>query len=178
MPTLMTKPTFDMLTAVWLDLAAHTDSERIGPSNIFVPWAGEKLLTRSRGLYYVGIAINAEIADGAQSFEAGLQSTEAFCRELSLGHTPFWSFLNELTLKILGRSYNKSQDLWGWSNLLKIAGTAGSPRAWPLGLIERQLPACITALKEEIAQLRDSLIVVASSDDYGILPQVVAEESH
>ncbi len=96
MPTLMTQPTFGELEAVRQEVAEETEKGIIGPANVFVPWAGEMLVSQSRGIYYVGIAINAEAGEGKQSFEAELQSTEAFCEKLPLGHTPFWAFLNDL----------------------------------------------------------------------------------
>ena len=172
----MTRPTFDLLAAAWRDLAAHTAAGGIGPSNVFVPWAGKQLIVKSRGIYYVGIAPDKKPLSGKQSFKARLRSTEDFCGELSLGHAPFWAFLNQLTLKIFGRAYDETQDLWGWSNLLKIAGVRESPEKWPSSLIDRQRAACIAALKEEIVRLRDSLIVVASTYHYGILYEVFGEE--
>ena len=47
----------------------------------------------------------------------------------------------------------------------------------PNALIEGQRAACIKAFQEEIAPLRDSLIVVTSVNEYGILYKAVAEES-
>jgi hypothetical protein len=61
-----------------------------------------------------------------------------------------------LTREILNGKYDQTQDSWGWSNLLKVAGSAGPPHDW-------------AALQEEIARLRDSLIVVTSEKEYGIL---------
>ena len=55
--------------------------------NIFVPWAGERLIAKSPGIYYVGI--DAEDADGEQSLEACLRATEDFCRHRTRGYSPF-----------------------------------------------------------------------------------------
>jgi DNA invertase Pin-like site-specific DNA recombinase len=60
MPTFMTQPTFAVLTDVWRQLVAAG----VATSDVFVPWAGEQLVATARGIYYVGIAINAEEADG------------------------------------------------------------------------------------------------------------------
>ena len=177
MPSFMSRSTFDTLATVWHRLAEKPMAADIGPSNIFVPWAGERLLAQSRGIYYVGIATDAEAADDEQSVQACIRATEEFCRHPTRGHSPFWRFLDRLTREILGGPYDQTQARWGWSNLLKVAGTAGEPGDWPAALIEGQRTACITALQEEIARLRDSLIVVASGNEFGILYQTVAEES-
>ena len=174
MPTFMTHPTFAILTDVRRQLVAEGD---VAASYIFVPWAGEQLMATERGIYYVGIATNAEDAGGEPSFEAGLRSTENFCRHPTLGNTPFWRFLDRLSRAILNDTYSRTQQRWGWSNLLKVAGTFGPPDHWPVALIDRQRAACIVALQEEIARLRDSLIVITSRNEYGILYDTVAEEA-
>jgi hypothetical protein len=169
MPTFMTQSTFDMLTDAWRQLAANPVPRSIGPSYIFVPWAGEQLVAKARGIYYIGIATDAESGNGEQNFEVALRGTENFCRHPTRRHAPFWRFLDRLTREILNGKYDQTQDSWGWSNLLKVAGSAGPPHDWPPVLIESQRPACIAALQEEIARLRDSLIVVTSEKEYGIL---------
>jgi hypothetical protein len=177
MPTFMSRSTFDTLANVWHQLSAKPIEADIGPSNIFVPWAGEQLIAKSRGIYYVGIASDSEAVDGEQSFEARLLATEDFYRHPTRGYSPFWRFLDRLTREILGGPYDQTQEWWGWSNLLKVAGTVREPQYWPAVLIETQQAACIIAFQEEIARLRDSLIVVTSGNDYGILYKAVAEES-
>jgi hypothetical protein len=177
MPTFMSRSTFDTLATVWRQLAAKPIAAGIGPSNIFVPWAGERLIAKSRGIYYVGIATDAESADGEQTLETYVRATEDFCQHPTRGHSPFWRFLDRLTRELLGGPYDQTQEQWGWSNLLKVAGTTGEPAVWPAALIEGQRAACITAFQEEIARLRDSLIVVASGNEYGILYKTVVEES-
>src|SRR5450759_3884612 len=143
MPTFMSRSTFDTLATVWQQLATKPVAAEIGPSNIFVPWAGEQLIAKSRGIYYCGIATDAEAADKEQSLEACLRSTEDFCRHPTRGHAPFWRFLDRLTRELLGGPYDQTQERWGRSNLLKVAGTAGEPGGWPPALIEGQRAACI-----------------------------------
>ena len=63
MPTFMTKPTFDGLVAIWQQLSSKS-TEGMEPSNSFVPWAGESVVAKARGIYYVGIATAAESAYG------------------------------------------------------------------------------------------------------------------
>lgn len=176
MPTLMTPATFQLLRAA-RDRMAVAEDDPGTPSNIFVPWAGERLRSEGRGLYYVGIATAAEWAYGEQTFEARLASTEEFCTKLDRGGSPYWQFMNRLTTGLLGGPYDRSQHAWGWSNLLKIAGSDGSPAKWGNALIDGQKDACIAALREELAGLRDSLVVVTSNSGYGILHEVVGEES-
>jgi hypothetical protein len=81
----MTSATFDELSRV---RTVMTDSmaERNEPSNIFVPWAGSELLDSKRGIYYIGIATDAEYADGEQTYEARLAATESFCARPGRGH--------------------------------------------------------------------------------------------
>jgi hypothetical protein len=139
-------------------------------SNIFVPWAGPRLLTEGRGIYVVGIALNAESADCNQDFDARLKSTEGnFSPSSKVCSTPFWSFVNGLTKQIFNQSYQEASDRLGWSNLLKLGWDEGSPSKWPQALIKGQASVCIDALKEEFAHLRESLIFVASGGHHGVL---------
>jgi hypothetical protein len=176
MPTLMTRPTFDLLVDVRRQLAEGVGPPppSIDPSYIFVRWAGEQLIAKGRGIYYVGIA-NAEEGGSSQSFEGALKGTEEFCRCPTVGYSPFWRFLDRLTRELLNGPYDQTQEWWGWSNLLKVAGSAGSPDTWPLSFREKQRPASLLALQEEIGRLRDSLIVVVSANEYGILDRTVGE---
>jgi hypothetical protein len=177
MPTLMTRPTFDLLVDVRRQLAGGVGPPppSIDPSYIFVPWAGQQLIAKGRGIYYVGIATNAEEGGSSQSFEGALTDTEEFCRCPTVGYSPFWRFLDRLTRELLNGPYDQTQEWWGWSNLLKVAGSAGSPDTWPLSFSEKQRPASLSAFQEEIGRLRDSLIVVVSAKDYGILDGSVGE---
>jgi hypothetical protein len=176
MPTLMTQITFNLLSEIWKRLFVDMAGAKVGPSYTFVPWAGDRLIASGRGIYYVGIAIDAD-ATKEHTFESSLRDTEAFCKHPTLGRAPFWRFLNRLSHELLGAPYAQTQSNWGWSNLLKIGGTSGSPGEWPSGLTESQRPACIVAFREEIAQLKDSQIVVASANEYGILFEAVGEQS-
>lgn len=176
MPTLMTPATFQLLRTA-RDQMNIPENAPGRPSNIFVPWAGKRVLSEGRGLYYVGIALDAECAYGEQTFDARLAGTENFCRTPDRGHSPYWRFMNRLTTELVGGPYDRTQDGWGWSNLLKIAGSTGSPSEWGRTLIDDQRDACIVALCEEFVRLRDSLVVVTSNDSHGILHKVLPEES-
>jgi hypothetical protein len=183
MHTFMTESTFARLTAAQRRLArdfrARPELGGLAPSSVFVPWAGAKL-AKQRGIYYVGIAVDAEGAAEDQSFRARSMATENFCGHGRHGrdHSPFWKFFDALTRALLGGAYHETLDRWGWSNLLKIAASEGSPGNWPTDLVEYQREACITALREEFAQLRQSLIFIASYHEYGILRRILPDEEH
>jgi hypothetical protein len=172
MPTLMSRPTFDLLFEARTQLSTELAEREIGP--IMVPWAGEQLVAEGRGVYYVGIATDKEDAPTEQSFEQNLRDTETFVQHPTLGRTPFWRLVDRVSRELLGETYSQTQRLWGWSNLLKIAGTSGPPGAWPQKLIEGQRPACVSAFREEIRRLNNSLILVTSANEYGILHDSVA----
>jgi hypothetical protein len=176
MPTFMTHSIFRSLAIVRQKLAKETLQGAIGPSHIFVPWAGERLISTGRGIYYVGIATNAEEAGTDEpEFEATVSGTERYCRSPKHGHTPYWRFLDRLTREMLGGPFDRTQDRWGWSNLLKVAGTQGSPNSWPPTLISGQRDVCVAAFREEVVRLKQSLIVVTSEKDYGILHEVAGD---
>lgn len=173
MPTFMTQPTFDTLALARKQIAKKTPGGTVGPSYIFVPWAGEHLKRTGQGIYYVGIATDSEEAGTDEpTFAVNLSGTEKFCHQPTRGGSPYWQFLNRLTFELLGGPYDRTQHLWGWSNLLKIAGTKGPPGNWPAALIAMQREACLAAFREEISKLRNSLIVVTSENEYGILLDV------
>jgi hypothetical protein len=182
MPILMTRSTFAALADVREQLvsktfAASTD-DQASPGDIFVPWAGVKLL-EGPGIYMVGIAVDAEASEGRHSFESCLQATEAFCvnRRNEREHSPFWRFLDGLTRELLGGPYSETTDRWGWSNLLKICWSEGPPDHWPRELLELQREAYIAAMREELVRLQQSLVFVGALDDFGILKSTVGEES-
>jgi hypothetical protein len=171
MPTFMSRGTFDNLAAARLRFEQSSGTKT---SNVFVPWAGEQLISRSRGIYYVGISAKAEEMQGEQSYEARLEVTRRFCQRDNIREhlgSPFWRFLNELTLRIFHRRCDESQELWGWSNLLKIAPEKHDQ--WPRPFVEFQHGSNVVALQEEIAPLRQSLIVIASEKDFGLLDELV-----
>jgi hypothetical protein len=180
MPTFMTRPTFDVFANLRRRLVSEVlrpaTEDQAGPGDIFVPWAGDRL-AGERGIYIVGIAVDAEPARGQQSFEACLRDTEAFCgnRRHEREHSPFWQFLDGMTRELLGAPYYATTGRWGWSNLLKICWSEGSPDCWPTPLIEAQREACTAALREEFMRLHESLVFVGKSDDFGILHSIVAE---
>jgi hypothetical protein len=181
LPTFMTLPTFDRLVEVHtqlLDERSTLDPSGAGPSNVFIPWAGNRL-GKERGIYYVGIAIDAAETDGKQTFEACLNFSNGICsghRPHDRSHTPFWRFLDHLTRNILKGPYYETADRWGWSNLLKIGWSNGSPKKWPQALVDRQREVAVVSLREEFSQLRDSLVFIASAEEYGIVRQLVGPE--
>ena len=162
MPTLMTRSTFAALAEVKEQLVSKTfgasTDDQASPGDIFVPWVGVKLL-EDPGIYMVGIAVDAEASQGRHSFKSCLLATEAFCasRRHEREHSPFWRFLDTLTRELLGAPYSETTDRWGWSNLLKICWSEGSPDRWPTELVELQREACIAAMREEFTRLRQSL---------------------
>jgi hypothetical protein len=170
----MRKSIFDQLHAVWQQLALKD----IRASNIFVPWAGEQLVSGSRGIYYVGYATDAEQAEGEPSFDAALRFAEGCFSKGSLRAKPFWRFLNGLTLQLLRSSYHDCTGRLGWSNLFKIADArSNNPDIWAPELRNAQRETCITVLGDEIAQLRQSLVVITSKRPFGILHEAVAHQA-
>ncbi len=145
------------------------------PAGIFVPWAG-KNLRLTGGLYYVGIATDGEYNhDVEQSFSCCSKWSEELAQEGGNGrsHTPFWRYLNGLTNHLYGKDAALSSDNWGWSNLLKIGRTKGSPKDWPKTLINKQKDVAVFCLKHEFSILEKSIIFIGCSDDYGILDIVL-----
>ena len=168
MPTLMTTQRFNELNSVRAAFIAETEGNYL-PSNVFVPWAGSTMMQTRRGIYFVGIALAAEDAYGEQTFESRQSATERFVQSPDRGNKPFWRFVNQICIGLLAAPYDQTQDKWGWSNLLKIAGNEDSPDKWPRTLKSGQSAACQTALSEELAGLRGALVVILSSDLYGVV---------
>src|SRR5262249_12118699 len=114
-----------------------------------------------------------------ETFEERLKWTESICgtgRPHSVGHTPFWRFLNRLTMGLFGGQYFETADRWGWSNLLKIAWSRGRPKEWPVPLANLQRNAARTALREELAWIRECLVFIGSGETYGIVREVIGVE--
>lgn len=181
MGTFMTRQTFDRLAEIRRLLIAQlpvTETRSGHPSDIFAPWAGS-LLARNRGIYYVGIALAAECIRGSeQDFEKCVASTLKFISDWQHEkvNTPFWRFFDRLTLQFLGQHFEAVSDRWGWSNLLKIQWSKGSPGTWPPELIELQRDICREALREEFAQLHESLVFIGSAKEFAILWSIVGEQ--
>jgi len=179
MPTLLTRPTFERLAQFRTHLIdqgfAAATSDRPGVAGVFLPWAGLQL-AEAGGIYWVGAATEGSYgAEGEQSFEACHERAARLCDRgpHARAHTPLWLFLDGLTRALLGGSYDTTTDRWGWSNLLKIGWSVGTPEDWPPGLIERQQAICAAALREEFGRLRCSLVFVGSLDDFGILGEAL-----
>lgn len=179
MPTLMTRPSFERLAQVRTQLIdqgfAPATPGRAGVAGLFLPWAGRRL-AEAGGIYWVGAATEGDYgAERQQSFEACHERAARLCDRgpHACAHTPLWLFLDGLTRELLGGSYDSTAERWGWSNLLKIGWSAGTPEGWPAELIERQQAACAAALREELAALRGSLVFVGSQDDFGILGEAL-----
>ena len=172
MPTFMTEHTFARLKESRDAMSTIPDGPS-APSNIFVPWAGERLVSEGRGVYFVGMAVAAEPADGDQDFATRLKATEAWCRDPKRPGSPYWQFINRITSALLGGAYDQTQHAWGWSNLLKIAGKEGSPSDWGRDLVPAQRDAGVDALREEISALRDSLVIITSGQEFGVIYSVL-----
>ncbi len=179
MPTLMTRPTFERLAHLRIQLIDQgfppAVPERAGIAGLFLPWAGRRL-AEAGGIYWVGAATEGVYgAEGEQSFEACHERAARLCDRgpHALAHTPLWLFLDGLTRALLGGSYDTTTERWGWSNLLKIGWSEGAPQGWPPEIIERQQAICAAALREEFAGLRRSLVFVGSLDDFGILGEAL-----
>lgn len=169
MHTLMTQGAFVKIKSVRDALLAE-DHDVAG---IFVPWAGSRLI-REGGIYYVGIATDGEYgAHERQTFERcySWAATVGNGERHERSHTPFWRFLDELSLQLLRAPAHESADRWGWSNLLKIGCCNGSPSEWPQLVVTAQTPACIECLQQEFSRLKQTLIFIGSNDDYGIITE-------
>jgi hypothetical protein len=179
MPTLMTRPSFERLALLRTQLIDQgfpsATPEQPGVAGLFLPWSGRRL-AEAGGIYWIGAATEGAYgAEGDQSFEACHERAARLCDRgpHARAHTPLWLFLDGLTRALLGGSYDTTTDRWGWSNLLKIGWSEGTPQGWPPELVERQQAACAAALCEEFAALRRSLIFVGSLDDFGILGEAL-----
>jgi hypothetical protein len=179
MASFMTRESFARLALIRSQLTgngfASAAPDQPGVGGLFVPWSGCQLAQRG-GIYWIGGGTAGEYgAGGEQSYEACHERAARLCGRGPHGHahTPVWLFLDALTRALLGGPYDETADRWGWSNLLKIGWSAEAPEEWPPQLIERQQAACAIALREELAQLRDSLVFVASLDDFGILGEAL-----
>jgi hypothetical protein len=171
MPTLMSQAVFSKLVEVNQDLRRVVWDKPGHPTYVFVPWAGSRLKEERKGIYFVGIALAAEeSAEEAQTFGLSLRATEDFVAEgrHPRSHTPFWQFLDCLTLELLGGPFHETTDRWGWSNLLKIGWSNDTPANWPCKLKEIQQGACTEALREELGSLPESLVFVASQEEFRI----------
>jgi hypothetical protein len=171
-PTFMTRDTFTKLVNIRNALGAGPLAGSGGrPAGIFVPWAGARLRDKG-GVYYVGMATDSDYwADDPPDFDLRLDRTQSICTDPNAnpGTTPFWQFLDGLTWALLGAPFRNCWDRWGWSNLLKIGWSVGSPDEWHPKLLDEQRDICVTALREELEPLHNSLIVAVSANPFGVL---------
>jgi hypothetical protein len=179
MTSFMTRESFDQLALIRTRLTENGLPEaspgQPGVAGLFVPWSGRHLAERG-GIYWVGGGTEGDYgADREQSYEACHERAARLCDRGPHGraHTPLWMFLDALTRALLDGPYHATTDRWGWSNLLKIGWSAGAPETWPSRLVERQQGACAAALRDELGQLRNSLVFVGSLDDFGILGEAL-----
>lgn len=183
MNTLMTNGIFSQLSLVRRKLVGRFKRGDI--ASIFVPWAGPQLKTDG-GIYYVGMATDGEFGgDSTRTFSACYEETAKLCngRPHDRSNTPFWRYLNELSINYLGEPYHRTAALWGWSNLLKIGYSRGSPKNWPREIQDRQRVACIASLRAELGGLRRTLVHVVSNNEFGVFqdalrPGVVWEKEY
>jgi hypothetical protein len=172
MDTLMTSQTFDGLLKVRSEIISNvprSSSDSAAVAGIFVPWAGSRLREKG-GIYYVGIGTKG-CYDGnnEQTFEACLERARALC--INQPTSDFWQFLDGLSWALFGEPSSETTDRWGWSNLLKIGWSQGSPakKGWPAQLVQRQTETCVAALGEELSSLKNSLVFFASFETFGVL---------
>src|SRR5450432_1157511 len=114
MPTFMTLPTFERLATIHKRLLEESTASPLGagPSNVFVPWAGDRL-GKERGIYYIGIAIDASASDRTQTFVTSLKFSDCSGgTPHDRTHSPFWRFLDHLTRNILKGPYHETADRW------------------------------------------------------------------
>lgn len=173
----MSRNTFDRLKALRSELASsrnvleQTDGQLAG---IFIPWVGSELETRG-GIYYVGIATNGEFGgDQPQEFDTQWAETESLCHGEShqRSGTPFWRFLNGLSLALLGGRFESTRQRWAWSNLLKIGWSVEPLPKW---LPKVQSDICSEALREETSGLRNTLIFIATAEDHNLLARWIGD---
>jgi hypothetical protein len=180
--TFMSRPTFENFAALRRELVAEfkpASKAHPGPSHICVPWAGSRLAEK-RGIYYLGISLAAEIPDyNEPNFDDAIKKTVEFCdnRRHPRANTPFWRFLDKLTVNLLGGPFHETSDRWGWSNLLKISWSNGSPNSWPPKFVRSQRHACQAALREEFEKFRQSLIFIGSYSEFDILWPVMGDQN-
>lgn len=179
MTSLLGRPTFERLAQVRSQLIDQgftpATPDRPGIAGLFLPWSGRDLSPKG-GIYVIGAGTDGLYgADGEQNYEACHERAARLCDRgpNARAHTPVWLFLDGLTRALLDGAYDATASRWGWSNLLKIGWSAGGPDVWPPEIVERQQHACAAALREEIGQLRNSLIYVGSLDDFGILGEAL-----
>jgi hypothetical protein len=176
MPTLMMRDTFQIIVDARQRLVAEGYERGGCPGGTFVPWAGQRLKS-DRGIYMVGIAVDAEPVTGRQTFEARLRWTEDICANgrHNRERSPFWRFLDGMTQELFHGRYYETADRWGWSNLLKICWSKGAPGTWPPEFISAQTDTCAVSLRQEFSKLQKSVIFIGSNTDFGILHSIFGE---
>jgi hypothetical protein len=167
--TLLTESLFNELSNARDTLIQQFGLDNV--SGIHLPWAGNRLLNPTkgtRGLYYLGIATHNNYATNvAQNYKAALEYSKREWRVDPTGSqgTPFWQFLNGLTMSMYGQRYFDCIERWGWSNLFKIAhNTIKTPSKWPDGFFKTQRDASAAALRDELDQLKNAVIFIGSNE--------------
>jgi len=175
MHTLMTEQTFLQLKQIRDQFIIEPHLSAV--AGIFVPWAGPRLREEG-GLYYVGAATDGAFwAQSPQRFEDCYQRTADICngKRHNRSGTPFWRFLDRLSIALFNAPYERTTAYWGWSNLLKIGFTDGTPASWHKEVADRQRAACIESLRQELAHLKDTTVFVASNATFGILDEAIGD---
>jgi hypothetical protein len=128
-------------------------------------------------IYFIGIATDAAESFGKQAFETCLAWSTDICSRgpHDRSQTPFWQFLDHLTRALLKARYYEASDRYGWSNLLNIGWSEANK--WPKPIIDHQRVVAIAALRKEFSQLHDSLVFIASANEYGIARHIVAPDN-
>lgn len=103
----MTDRTFKELRSIRNALVQNTAAD---VSGIFVPWAGSQL--KADGcIYYVGVATDGDFGAGEpQTLSACYQRSAELCngKRHARSHTPFWQFLDGLSVNLLGGPYEQT----------------------------------------------------------------------
>jgi hypothetical protein len=141
--------------------------------------AGDRLINRlpdTRALYFLGIATD-KYYPNLRSFKQALNRLDKeFCEDPSgRSHTPFWQFLSGITLDMSGKRHYDCIELWGWSNLFKIAYNSGRPSEWDPAFYEDQRQVGAMALAHEFAQLSNAVIFIGTNDDHQMIRSVLPD---
>jgi hypothetical protein len=182
MGTLLTEAIFNELCKTRERLTRDFGADNV--SGIHLPRAGDQVLKpikKVRSLYVVGIAPDKDYAASVPpDFAAARIYCEHEWRDDPKGRSgsPWWRFVNGLTLDMYGKRHYDCTDCWGWSNLVKIAFNKGSPNDWPGDFIGIQKGLCVETLRYEFDQLTNATIFIGiGSDDkrWKMLPLILPE---
>lgn len=170
MPALITEELFAELHRVRTHLVARDGKAAI--AGLALPWAGDKLMAEG-GLYCVGAATAGTFgACEPQTFDACGARSSNLCNRARRKCSPVFEVLDHLSHGLFGAGYKRFHARWGWSTLVKIGRTSGTPDRWPASHFNTQREVCARSLDSEFGHLRRSLIAIVTSDDFDMLGTV------